>query len=47
MRRVDRNMLKRLGLDPSIRRAAAGKDQRMDTVPVDHRQLEIFAERRR
>lgn len=47
MRRADDNTLARLHLDPTIRCTTAGKHQRMDTVPLDHREFNIAAERRR
>lgn len=41
MRGADDHALSARRLDPSGRGAPAGKDQRMDMMPVDHRELEI------
>jgi len=47
MRRMEHNMLQRLHLYPPVRRATAGKDQRMHAVTFDYCKLKIWAERRR
>ncbi len=47
MRRADDDALKRLGFDPTIGGATAGKHQRMHSVRFDDRQLKISAEGRR
>jgi len=45
MRRADDNPLKRLGLDPTICGATAGKHERVYPVRFNHSQLKISAER--
>ncbi len=47
MRRINDDPIARFGLDPAFRRAPTGKNKRVNTASLDHRQFEIPAKRRR
>ena len=47
MRGIDDDAIARFGFDPAIRRAPTGKNQRVNTISLDHCEFEVLAKRRR